>query len=104
MLLDGNKLAEGHAYFEMGGVAHSHDHRLLAYGVDDKGSEFHTLKLRDLERGEDLPDEVGETTGSGVWSAVRRMAVLHPAGRKSPAPPHLPAPRRHPRQRGCAGL
>ncbi len=69
VLLDCNKLAEGHAYFEVGGVAHSHDHRLLAYGVDDKGSEFHTLKLRDLERGEDLPDEVGETTGSGVWSA-----------------------------------
>jgi oligopeptidase B len=69
VLLDGNKLAEGHAYFEIGGVGHSRDHRFLAYGVDDKGSEFHTLKLRDLESGEDLPDEVGETTGSAVWSA-----------------------------------
>jgi oligopeptidase B len=69
VLLDGNKLAEGRAYFQLGGAAHSHDHRLLAYGFDDKGSEFYTLKLRDLETGEDLPDAVPETTGGGVWSA-----------------------------------
>jgi oligopeptidase B len=69
VLLDGNKLAEGSAYFQLGGASHSHDHRLLAYGFDDKGSEFYTLKLRDLETGEDLPDAVPETTGGGVWSA-----------------------------------
>ena len=69
VLLDGNKLAEGLAFFQIGGVDHSRDHRYLAYGVDDKGSEFYTLKVLDLESGETLPDEVGETTGSAVWSA-----------------------------------
>ncbi len=29
VLLDGNKLAEGLAYFQIGGASHSHDHRLL---------------------------------------------------------------------------
>ncbi len=69
VLLDGNKLAEGLAYFQLGGAAHSHDHRLLAYGFDDKGSEFYSLKFRDLETGEQLADTVPETTGGGVWSA-----------------------------------
>src|SRR5689334_4875809 len=35
LLLDGNREAEGHAYWQLGSVAHSPDHRLLAYGVDD---------------------------------------------------------------------
>ncbi len=69
ILLDGNRLAEGLAYFQLGGASHSHDHRLLAYGFDDKGSEFYTLKLRDPATGEDLPDSVPETTGGAVWSA-----------------------------------
>ena len=68
-LLDGNKLAEGHAYYQLGGASHSHDHRLLAYGYDDKGSEFYALKMRDLESGKDLADLIPETAGGGVWSA-----------------------------------
>jgi oligopeptidase B len=69
VLLDGNKLAEGHAYFQIGGATHSHDHRLMAYEFDDKGSEYYTLKLRDLQSGADLPDAIPETTGTCVWSA-----------------------------------
>jgi oligopeptidase B len=69
VMLDGNKLAEGHAYFQIGGATHSHDHRLLAYEFDDKGSEFYTLKLRDLETSRDLPDAIPETTGQCVWGA-----------------------------------
>jgi oligopeptidase B len=69
VLLDGNKLAEGHAYFQLGGATHSHDHRLVAYGFDDKGSEFHTIKLRDPATNADLPDAIEETTGECVWSA-----------------------------------
>jgi len=69
VLLDGNALAEGKAYFQIGGASHSHDHRLLAYGFDDKGSEYYTLKLRDLNSGADLADTVPDTAGGGVWSA-----------------------------------
>lgn len=70
VLLDGNKLAEGLPYFDIGSVTHSNDHRLLAYGVDDKGAELHTLKLIDLTTGEHLPDEVPDTShGIAVWSA-----------------------------------
>ncbi|HMB48654.1 MAG TPA: S9 family peptidase [Afifellaceae bacterium] len=69
VLLDGNELAEGKAYFRLGGADHSPDHTKLAWAVDEKGSEFYTLKIRDLESGADLEDEVADTGGGGVWSA-----------------------------------
>jgi oligopeptidase B len=69
VLLDGNALAEGHAYFDFGGVSHSHDHKLLAYATDDKGSEYYTLKLRDIASGDHLPDVVENVAGYAIWSA-----------------------------------
>jgi oligopeptidase B len=69
VLLDGNALAEGLAYFDIGGVAHSPDHTLLAYATDDTGSEYYTLKLRDIATGEHLPDTISDIAGGAVWSA-----------------------------------
>jgi oligopeptidase B len=69
VLVDGNRLAEGLAYFDIGGVAHSPDHRLLAFSTDDKGSEYYALKLRDIAGGQDLPDMIPDTVGYPVWSA-----------------------------------
>jgi oligopeptidase B len=69
VLLDGNKLADGLAYFDFGGVAHSPDHKLIAYSADDKGSEFYTLKLLDAASGEALPDCVPDMAGQPTWSA-----------------------------------
>src|SRR5262249_1971176 len=56
VLLDGNALAEGRAYFRIGGVQHSPDHRLVAWSHDDAGSEFYTLSVRDIGNGSDLAD------------------------------------------------
>ncbi len=69
ILLDGDKEAAGKAYFRIGGVDHSGDHARLLWGVDDKGSEFYTLRVRDLASGEDLDDQVADTGGGGVWDA-----------------------------------
>lgn len=40
ILIDGNVEAEGKPYWSLGAMAHSPDHRLLAYSVDEKGSEL----------------------------------------------------------------
>ena len=48
VLLDGDAVAAGKPFFSLGAVVWSHDHRLLAYAFDDKGSEFFKIKLRDL--------------------------------------------------------
>ncbi len=69
VLLDGNAMAEGLAYFKLGGVSHSPDHQTVAYATDRSGAEFYTLEVRDIERGENLSDVIEDTTGGSVWSA-----------------------------------
>ena len=67
VLLDANALAEGKAYFRLGAASHSPDHAWLAWSADDKGSEYFTLRLRDLTTGSDLPDAIPETGGM-AWA------------------------------------
>ncbi|WP_230531889.1 S9 family peptidase [Microvirga roseola] len=67
VMLDGDKEAASHAFFDLGGADHSPDHRLMAWGADIKGSEYFTIRVRDLERGADLPDAVPNTSGGAVW-------------------------------------
>lgn len=68
ILLDGNAEAEGKTYWDLGDFAHSPDHRLLAYATDDKGSELYTIRVRDLESGENLADEIPDTRGGIEWA------------------------------------
>jgi oligopeptidase B len=70
IILDGDAEAEGKAYFRIGGVDHSSDHKRLVWAFDDKGSEFYTLHVRDLADGKDLADVVPDTGGSGVWNTA----------------------------------
>jgi oligopeptidase B len=72
VLVDGNALAAGHAYFRIGGAAQAPDHRLFAWSHDAAGSEFYSLSIRDLATGRDLADVVADTTGTAVWSADSR--------------------------------
>lgn len=71
-LLDGDKLAKGHAYFHLGSVDHSPDHRLLAWSADDAGSEFDKIRVRELPSRKELSDIILDTTGGTVWSADSR--------------------------------
>ncbi len=70
IILDGDAEAEGKPYFHIGGIDHSADHRKLVWGYDDKGSEFFTLRTRDLTSGGDLAVSITDTAGSGVWDAA----------------------------------
>ena len=70
IVLDGDLEAAGKAYFRLGGIDHSPDHRKLAWGFDDKGSEFYALRIRDLDSRRDLPDLIEDTGGSGSWDAA----------------------------------
>ncbi|WP_337266376.1 S9 family peptidase [Oryzifoliimicrobium ureilyticus] len=68
VLLDGDKEAAGKSYFRLGGLDASSDHSYGLWSFDDKGSEFYTLKVRNLDSGEDLEDLVHNTGGGGVWA------------------------------------
>jgi oligopeptidase B len=67
ILIDGNREAEGKAYWQLGATAHSPDHRYLAYAVDKKGSELFTIKIRDLATGRDLREAIADTRSAIVW-------------------------------------
>lgn len=68
VLLDGDKEAAGKAYFRLAGLDHTSDHSRGIWGYDDKGSEFFTLQVRDLQTGQDLADRIENTGGGGVWA------------------------------------
>jgi oligopeptidase B len=69
VLLDGEALAEGHDFFDIGDTAHAPDHAQLAWSVDDTGSELYAIRTRALGDGKDRPDVVTDTDGAIVWSA-----------------------------------
>jgi oligopeptidase B len=69
LLLDGDALAKGLAYFQLGGGRHSPNHKLLAWSCDDAGSEYFKVRVRAMATGADLPDVVPDTTGGIVWTA-----------------------------------
>jgi oligopeptidase B len=76
VILDGNQLAEGLAFFSIGATAVTDDGRWLAYTTDTTGFRQYTLHIKDLETGETLadpaaPDRV-ERVGSVVWAADNR--------------------------------
>ncbi len=68
VVLDENLLAEGHNYLDVGTMAISPDHSLLAYGVDHSGEEHFTIHVRDLLAGADLADVLEDTSYGLAWS------------------------------------
>ena len=69
ILVDGNREAQGKAFFRFGGLSVSPDHRFLAWAHDDKGSEFYRIRIRDIATQQELPDDLVNTAGDAVWSA-----------------------------------
>ena len=69
LLLDGNREAEGKAYFKIGGSAHSTDHRCFAYTLDLNGSERYRLFVRDIASGAVIDGPIEDARGDVVWAA-----------------------------------
>ncbi len=74
-VLDENVLAAGHDYFRLGATAVSPDGRLLAYAIDDDGSERFKLRVRDLATGKDLGTVTDASIGAPVWTADSRSLL-----------------------------
>jgi oligopeptidase B len=68
VVLDGNVLAEGQAFFAIGDTSISPDGEWLAYTTDLTGFRQYTLHVKNLASGETLPVTV-ERVGSVVWAA-----------------------------------
>ncbi|MEA2833252.1 MAG: oligopeptidase [Methylobacteriaceae bacterium] len=72
ILLDGDALGQGQPFLEIGCAEHSPDHSLLAWSTDTRGSEFFSIRVRDVTSGQDFADEIANTDGRVVWSADSR--------------------------------
>ena len=68
VVLDENELAKGHEYFVLRSLSLSPDQRHLAYGIDVTGAERATVRVRDLETGADLGDEIENTYYGIAWA------------------------------------
>lgn len=69
VFLDEPALAEGHDYFVLRSYAISPDNRLVAYAFDTSGDERYLIRVKDLETGEYLEDEISDTGGSLLFGA-----------------------------------
>ena len=68
VILDENELAKGQKYFRVGILSVSPDHKLLAYSTDTNGRETYVIRIKTLETGELLPDEIGNSSYSFAWA------------------------------------
>lgn len=69
VLVDGNRLAEGETYFNIRHVAHSPDHRRIAYAFDNKGSEYYTIRVIEADSGQAAGADIADSNGDPVWAA-----------------------------------
>jgi oligopeptidase B len=69
VLLDADKMAEGHPYFAATGFDISDDNKLMAFGVDYVSRRQYTIYIKNLETGEMLADAVKNTEGDPCWAA-----------------------------------
>ncbi len=58
VLLNVNELAEGHKYYQIRAYTISHEHNILAYGVDLTGNRKIDIYFKDLKTGNLLPDKL----------------------------------------------
>lgn len=69
ILFDVNMMAEGHSYYQLGGISMAPNNQLVSFGVDNVSRRIYTIQIKDLVNGEILADKIENTTGGSVWAA-----------------------------------
>ena len=69
ILVDGNKRASGHEYYQLMGLEISDDHRYAAIAEDFSGRRINEIRILDTQSGEFLPAVIGNASSSLAWSA-----------------------------------
>jgi oligopeptidase B len=72
VLLDVNALAAGKDYYNVGDYEVSQDNRMLAWAEDTNGRRQYTVRFKDLDTGEVLPDSFGGVSANLVWADDNR--------------------------------
>lgn len=68
IMFDCNSMAEGLAYFKLGGISISPDNSLAAFSVDTVSRRQYTIQIKNLQTGEIYDDKIENTSGSCTWT------------------------------------
>jgi oligopeptidase B len=63
-----NNEAEGHEYFQLGGLNVSPDNKLAAFAIDTVSRRQYIIQVKNLATGEIYSDKIENTTGGSVWA------------------------------------
>lgn len=75
ILLDGNALAEGKDFYQIGGYEVSPDNRLLAWAEDTVGRRQWVIRAKDLSTGQILPVEIRNVEAGFAWANDNRTLL-----------------------------
>ncbi|HKY00174.1 MAG TPA: S9 family peptidase [Steroidobacteraceae bacterium] len=75
VMLDVNRMAQGHGFFQVGSYAIAPDNNLLAFTEDPVGRRQYTLRIKNLATGELLPDRIENVDPSLAWTADSRSIL-----------------------------
>ena len=68
ILIDANKMSEGHEYFRIGGIDISPDNKIMAYSVDTVSRRLYTVHFKNLETGIISSQSIPNTSGGVSWA------------------------------------
>jgi len=68
IILNANDIALNKSYFNLAEMQVSQDHQKLLYSADYTGAERHTIRVKNLKTGKELPDTVENSLGSVFWN------------------------------------
>ena len=68
IMFDCNKLAKGHAYFQLGGLSISPDNAYVTFAIDTIGRRIYSIKVKNLKTNEILDDKIENTSGDSTWA------------------------------------
>ena len=68
ILFDVNEMAKGFDYYSLGGINVSPNNKLVAFAVDTVSRRKYTIRIKNIETGELLPEKIETTTGGSTWA------------------------------------
>lgn len=68
VIVDANEMAEGNAFFNLGGLSISPDNQYASFGIDTIGRRNYVIQFKNLTTGEILDSSIPLTTGGSTWA------------------------------------
>ena len=68
ILIDVNKMSQGHEYFRIGGIDISPNNKIMAYSVDTLSRRLYTVHFKNLDTGKKNTHTISNTSGGVSWA------------------------------------